>query len=94
MGLWLVPVVISVYMVWWKFVLVGLSVLHTADRLQTDVLACKYNQLQITGCATYTLSIRFINIPYFIVRSCRPDSVFITAHYCNDLLALGNHYKS
>ena len=40
MGLWLVPVVISVYMVWWKFVLVGLFVLYTAERLQIDALRC------------------------------------------------------
>lgn len=45
MGLWLVPVVISVYMVWWKFVLVGFS-LYTADKpqlmyLHASVVNCK-----------------------------------------------------
>ncbi len=68
MGLWLVPVVISVYMVWWKFVLVSLFVLYTADRLQIDVFACKCNQLQITGYTTYALSMQFINNPCVIVR--------------------------
>ena len=52
MGLWLVPVVISVYMVWWKFVLVGFS-LYTADKPQIDVFACKCSQLQITGYMTH-----------------------------------------
>ena len=68
MGLWLVPVVISVYMVWWKFVLVGLFTFYTADRLQADVFACECNQLQTTGCITYALSIRYIDISCLIVR--------------------------
>ncbi len=59
MGLWLVPVVISVYMVWWKFVLVGLFVLYTADKLRIDIFACKCDQLQTTGYMTYALSMQF-----------------------------------
>lgn len=67
MGLWLVPVVISVYMVWWKFVLVSLIPFYTVDRLRADVFACQYNQLQIIGCITFALAIQFINILCFIL---------------------------
>lgn len=68
MGLWLVPVVISVYMVWWKFVLVGVFVPYTTDRHQIQVFACMCNQLQITGYMTYALSMHFINNPRVNVR--------------------------
>lgn len=70
MGLWLVPVVISVYMVWWKFVLVGLFVLYSANRLQMDVSACKCNQLQITGYMTYAVSCNSSTFRVSLSESC------------------------
>ena len=53
LGLWLVPVVISVYMIWWKFILVSFdaNTMLYPDSYVTSFVNLPYQQLPLKECA-------------------------------------------